>query len=43
MASSASEAIKLDRVMPVEDVFIDEQWKMQNPIPKQNQVGFTQK
>lgn len=35
MAKSASDAIKLDSKTQVHDVWVDEDWKKQNPI------GFT--
>lgn len=39
MASSATEAIKLDKITPVDDVYIDNDWQKEN-MYKVNPVGF---
>lgn len=39
MATSAKEAIKLDKVTEVDDVFIDGDWQKEN-MCKSNPVGF---
>lgn len=39
LASSAAEAIKKDKNSPVDDVWIDEDWKKQQPLPPQS-MGF---
>ena len=43
MASSAAEAIKKEKALPADDVWIDEQWKQQNPVITQKPIGFVQK
>lgn len=41
-ASSAAEAIKKAKKSPVDEVWVDEDWKKENTI-KQVQVGFIDK
>lgn len=41
MAESALQAIKLDKVTPVDDVWVDEDWKKANIM--NNPVGFKEK
>lgn len=42
VASSAQEAIRKDRSTPVEDVWIDEDWKKSN-FPTTQPIGFSAK
>lgn len=42
-ASSAKQAIKLEKKCPIDDVYVDEDWKKNNtPIP-QKQIRFKNK
>lgn len=40
MAKSAIQAIKKDKITPVEDVWIDEEWKKGNMSSLQSAIGF---
>lgn len=40
MAKDASEAIKLDKKHPVDDVWVEEDWKRNNLT---NQIGYSKK
>lgn len=40
VASSAKEAISKDKNHPVEDVWVDEEWKKNNPVLTKQDMGF---
>lgn len=42
MAESASQAIRLEKKTPVHDVWVDEDWKKENP-PAQPKIGYKDK
>lgn len=41
MAVSAAQAIKKDKVTPVDDVWIDDEWKKGSAETLQNAIGFS--
>jgi hypothetical protein len=41
-AKSAQEAIKKEKTEPVDDVWVDEQWKQLQDDVMKNQIGFQQ-
>lgn len=42
-AVSAAEAIRLEKKAPVDDVWVDDDWKKMNPLSPPIKVGFKQK
>lgn len=41
MASSAQQAIKKDKITPVDDVWVDDEWKKGQANQLQSAIGFT--
>jgi hypothetical protein len=41
MATSAHEALKKERRMRPDDVWVDDDWKKDNPTQLQSAIGFT--
>jgi len=39
-AESAKEAIVKDRITDVDDVFVDNEWKKENKLDKDKDIGF---
>lgn len=43
LANSASEAIRLDKKKPVDDCWVDDDWKKENLNNKPDELGFRTK
>jgi hypothetical protein len=41
MAKSATEAIKMDKLTPVDDVWVDDEWKKGQEARLESSMGFT--